>query len=349
MSLSLTNIRNKIYPQMQEYDQMESGKIVPFAMLSGPMNFKSKNINTDRHGFRLTKFKGSYISIDNIDEYENINILVGGSTVFGVGATSDDTTITSLLSQKTNEPWFNLGIRGGVSLTEYIHLIRFIYKAKNIKNIVFFSGINDIYINILTDFKNDFDNRFENEKIKYSCKREFIANLFSKLYFVDKSKIIQKSLKGMFLYPFIKKEEQVKEKKLTDIEQIETLFENFKRNFLLYSALSKELDTKVAYILQPFSDWTCKEFTKDELDVFQYLEELQKDSKWASHKSKLSKKLYTEISIFLEKELNKYDINYIDSHDKYNVEKTVFVDAVHINDDGNEIASDIILNSIKDN
>ncbi|WP_415397873.1 hypothetical protein [Sulfurimonas sp. CS5] len=343
----MTNVRNDIFPQMREYDQMESGKIVPFAMLSGPISYKSENIHTDRHGFRVSKFKNNYISMDDISKFDDINIIIGGSTVFGVGSTSNDTTISSILSQKTNEPWFNLGIRGGVSFTEYIHLIRFIYKAKNVKQIVFFSGINDIYINMLTEYKNDFDNRFENNKVEYGCKRKLISTVLSKLYFIKQSDIEDLSLKDMILYPFIKKEE-VKEKKLTDNEQVEILFENFRRNFLLYSALSKQFDTKVTYILQPFSDWTDKEFTNDELEVFEYLEKLQKGSKWASHKSKLSKELYYRVSTFMSEELNNLNIKFIDSHNEFNTKETIFVDAVHINDIGNQIASEIIFNSIKD-
>ncbi len=345
----MTNIRYDIFPQMREYDKMESGKIVPFAMLSGPISYKSENIHTDKHGFRYTKFNDSYICIEDIGEFDNINIIIGGSTVFGVGATSNDTTISSILSKRTDEPWFNLGIRGGVSFTEYIHLIRFVHKAKNIKNIVFFSGINDIYINMLTDFKNDFDNRFENDTIKYSCKRKFISSFLSKVYFTKQSNLIDLSLRNMLFHPFMKKNEKKVKILLSQNEQIGILFKNFKRNFLLYSALTKQLDTKVTYILQPFSDWTNKELSDDEIKVFEYLEKLQEGSKWASHKSKLNIDLYNQVTAFLTKESDRVNIEFIDSHDAYKIDKTIFVDAVHINDNGNEIASDIILNSIKDN
>jgi hypothetical protein len=331
---------------MQEYDQMESGIIVPFAMLSGPINYESKNIHTDEHGFRLTKFKDRYISINDIDKFDEINIVIGGSTVFGVGSTSDDTTIASVLSNKTNEPWFNLGVRGGISFTEYIHLIRFMHKAKNIRNIVFFSGINDIYTNMLVNTKSNFDSRFQDGIEKYTCKRKFISYILSKLYFIEQDDIIGLSLKQMLLYPFVKYENK-KDKLLTHEEQVDKIFDTFKRNFLLYAALVKQFNVKITYILQPFADWTEKNLSNDEKDVFQYLETLQDGTDWKATKNKLNKELYDKVKSFLSNELNDVNIDFIDSHSYYKIDKTLFVDTVHLNDTGYEVASHIILQNIK--
>lgn len=330
---------------MEFYDQMASGLNVPFAMLSGPQNFKSKYINTDKYGFRLTKFEEQYISIDDIDKFEEINILIGGSTVFGVGAMSDDSTITSYLSQATNDVWLNMGIRGGVSLTEYIHLIRFVFKAKKVKNIIFFSGINDIYINQLTDVKNNFDNLFNNVNLScHSCKRRFIASAFSKIYNIDEDDLIDKSLKEIIFYP--KYKNSFTKKVLTDEEKIDLTVENFKRNFFLYSALQKELNCNIVYILQPFTDWTTKRFTKEEELAFEELEKIQQTSKWASHRSKLSKDLYENLLKSFAEISHSTGIKFIDSHKYFDDEKTLFVDAVHLCDEGNRITSDLIQKEI---
>lgn len=340
MSLNLTK-RYQYFPQMEYYDQMASGVNVPFAMLSGPLNYKSKYINTDKNGFRFTKFNKKYISIDEIDKYDEVNILVGGSTVFGVGSSGDDTTISSYLSEKTGEVWLNFGIRGGVSLTEYIHLIRFLYKAKKIKNIVFFSGINDIYINQLTDQKNHFDNLFSDANLGcYSCKRRLISSIFSKIYNVNKDVLIDKSLKEIFFYP--KYEDHFLEKVLSEEEKFNLTVENFKRNFFLYSSLQKELNCNVVYILQPFTDWTNKKFTTEEEIVFEELEKLQQNSKWASHRSKLSKELYMNLLKSFDEISNSTGVRFIDSHKYFNKGNTLFVDAVHLCDEGNNVVSHLI-------
>jgi len=343
----LTNIRYKIFPQMREYDRMKSHmSIVPFAMLSGPICYKSKNIQTDDYGFRFTKFKDRYICINDIENFNKINFVIGGSTVFGVGSTSDNTTISSNLSKKTGEPWFNLGIRGGIALTEYIHLIRFIHKAKKIENIVFFSGMNDIYTNMLIDTRSNFDSSFQNGIEKYSCKRKFVSYILSKVYFINQQDIIRLPFKKMIMYPFV---EQTKNKKefLTNEEQINKMFDNFKRNFLLYASLAKQLDIKMTYILQPFVEWTEKKLSDDEISVFKYLETLQIGTEWKTTKNKLTKELYDRINSFLSNESNKVNINFIDSHSFYKTNETLFVDAVHLNDYGCEITSDFILNNIE--
>jgi lysophospholipase L1-like esterase len=326
---------------MEYYDKMASGVNVPFAMLSGPLNYKSKYINTDKNGFRFTKFNEQYISIDDINRFEEVNILVGGSTVFGVGSTSDDTTITSYLSQATGEVWLNMGIRGGVSLTEYIHLIRFIYKAKRVKNIIFFSGINDIYINQLTDKKNNFDNLFNSINSGcYSCKRRFISSIFSKIYNTNKNNLIDKSLKEIIFYP--KYKNHFSEKILTEDEKLNLTVENFKRNFFLYSALQKELNCNIVYIFQPFTDWTDKIFSKEEELVFEELEKLQQNSKWVSHRNKLSRELYNNLVKSFSEISNSTGVKFKDSHEYFNNEKTLFVDAVHLSDEGNKLVSNLI-------
>ncbi len=327
---------------MKNYDLMSPGINIPFAMLSGPQNYKSNHINTDKFGFRFTLYKDELISLDDIEKFDEINILVGGSTVFGVGATDDSTTISSYLSKKTGEVWLNLGIRGGVSLTEYIHLIRFIYKAKKVKSIVFFSGINDIYINQLKDIRSEIDNLFNDNIVSaYSCKRLMLTSIFSKLYNVSINELINKPLNEIIFYPKYKSQ-YILPVELNEKEKFEITIENFSRNFFLYAGLQKQLSCKVVYILQPFTDWTNKTFTYEEKVVFQELQEIQKKSKWATHREKLSLNLYNNIVDSLKKLAYENKIDFIDSHSYFTSNKSLFVDAVHLNDNGNEISSELI-------
>ena len=43
---STKNIRYDTFPQLIDYDSMDSGIFTPYAMLSGPKSYKSKKINT---------------------------------------------------------------------------------------------------------------------------------------------------------------------------------------------------------------------------------------------------------------------------------------------------------------
>ena len=160
---------------MKAYDEMPPGEVTPFAMLKGPSNFVSKEINTDQDGFRFSSFDGKEKSFCNFDTSEVLNIIIGGSTVFGVGSSSDEFTLSSMLMKNTGETWINLGVRGCVSLQEYMYLLKLIEKTQKIKRIIFLSGINDLYINTMEGEANFFDNRFE----FFNSKNDAIAKLNS--------------------------------------------------------------------------------------------------------------------------------------------------------------------------
>ena len=79
-----------IVPYMETYDRLIN-RWRPFVMHSNQPNYTSKVVNTDRHGFRLTHNKdGNVIEFDTKDP---VNIFIGGSTAFGVGATKDEMTL----------------------------------------------------------------------------------------------------------------------------------------------------------------------------------------------------------------------------------------------------------------
>ena len=72
--MSLTkNIRYNIFPQLIDYDQMGSGVYTPYAMLSGPISYKSDKINTDKFGFRDTVFNNIKYAQPDASEKEIFN------------------------------------------------------------------------------------------------------------------------------------------------------------------------------------------------------------------------------------------------------------------------------------
>ena len=64
-------------------------------------NFSSAVINTDKFGFRYTSNKSSKISpcSDSKIFDQNTSLIIGSSSAFGVGASSDQKTISSLLTK----------------------------------------------------------------------------------------------------------------------------------------------------------------------------------------------------------------------------------------------------------
>ena len=192
-SLSLTNPRYANFPCMAEYDRMPAGKYLSFAFQNGPSSYQSKIVVTDRSGFRNSSYFDSFINSESSEFDGGVNLIFGGSTVFGVGSSDDGQTIPSYLHRMTGEPWINFGMRGAVSLQEYMHVILNIAKYRKINSIVFFSGVNDAYVNFMNESDKGIDHRFEegsSSLIYYSPYRQILARTLGRITGVDPASIV---------------------------------------------------------------------------------------------------------------------------------------------------------------
>ena len=178
---------------MAEYDRMPAGKYLSFAFQNGPSSYQSKIVVTDRSGFRNSSYFDSFINSESSEFDGGVNLIFGGSTVFGVGSSDDGQTIPSYLHRMTGEPWINFGMRGAVSLQEYMHVILNIAKYRKINSIVFFSGVNDAYVNFMNESDKGIDHRFEegsSSLIYYSPYRQILARTLGRITGVDPASIV---------------------------------------------------------------------------------------------------------------------------------------------------------------
>tara|TARA_B100000427_G_C15517250_1_gene598745 strand:+ start:1400 stop:2455 length:1056 start_codon:yes stop_codon:yes gene_type:complete len=346
------NIRYLTFPQLIDYDSMGAGVFTPYAMLSGPISYKSKNINTDKFGFRSTISKKNIFNLADIEKYDEVNILLGGSTAFGVGSTSDSSTITSQLSKKTDSCWLNLGIRGCNSLTEYVQLIRFIHNAKNINNIIFFSGMNDLYLRLVHENIHNIDPGFGTKYSDISTYHPFkqsLAILLSSIYNIEPRDLINNSLYNMIFKPFMNNNKRKKNKKLDLDSKIKEYFKIYSRNFMLYKGLINSLSCNVVFLIQPLIFWTEKVISKEEKDVLEYLNKIQKDEYWNEVKNILtSKGIKDKIINNFFNISNKFGIKCYDTNRFFNkIDQTCFVDSIHLSDYGNKIISNELIKILK--
>ena len=327
----MNNIRSLYYPQMSSYKEMTPhGQKAPFAMLSGTPNFYNSVIQTDKYGFRLSSNHGGYINLEQSFSVPSINILLGGSTVFGVGSSSNDSTISSILFNEYSLNSVNLGIRGCVAMQEYIHLIRFINRWKSIKSIILFSGINDIYVNLLHTDVSLYDRFFEERRFEYdtlSLFRKFLLKLYSVsgprgLSFIKKLKGCKlHELPMLFSY---------KSKPVDINQQLNILNNMFDRMFALYGALSKQLNVVCYYFLQPYAPWTNKKLTEIEKKIFKSLDQHQKNNYWDKMQKILNDNhLHESIAQLLSSSAKKNGIQFYDTNTEFTSEESLFVDRVH--------------------
>ena len=115
------SFRYNLAPQMKIYDGI--GEIwKPYVMYLSKPNFRSNVVNLDQFGLRfngLDNEKKIEIEKNNsifnskiISKNKETAVLVGNSITFGVGATSDSSTVSSELSKLSNFHFFNLILSG---------------------------------------------------------------------------------------------------------------------------------------------------------------------------------------------------------------------------------------------
>ena len=333
------NDRYKVFPQMMDYDTMASGQFAPYSMLAGPYNFRSERVNTDGLGFRWTKSNEEISSVEKINEYSVVNIIVGGSTVFGVGSADDSTTISSKLENLTQQKWINFGVRGCNSIQEYIHLIQNLHKAKKINNLIFVSGINDLYLTLVNETNDKYDFGFGAKYSKISAYHPYhqsFAIFFSKIYGLDYNLLIKMSKRKM-IFPFNQKAND--DVKILDFsKRIDRMLMQYKRNFKLYKGLQSSFEIKnVCFIFQPIIYWSKKTYSKNENNVIKLLNKLQKDSPWIEFKEHLvNSDLRERLDYFFNDQATKSNISYFNSNYLFrNETEDCFVDSVHLTDFGN--------------
>lgn len=113
-----------------------------FALAPG---HRSETLNTDEEGFRLSA--SPHGPVDSVSWVADGGggLLLGSSVAFGLGATSDSTTLASHLAALTGERWLNLAVLAANSTQELIAAIPYLHAAKTV---VVFSGLGN-YIGLL--------------------------------------------------------------------------------------------------------------------------------------------------------------------------------------------------------
>ena len=127
-------------------------------------NISNKYVTIDQNGYRTTY--PLYYS-DEKDSLKKCILILGGSTTFGHGVSSDRNTFSSFIQSKLGEDYkvFNLGTPSWNSRQELVSVINFISrpisKKCNSIDTISISGSNDIYVTqeyLNTEFiKNEFD------------------------------------------------------------------------------------------------------------------------------------------------------------------------------------------------
>ena len=349
----MVNKKYSLVPQTKFYDSM-GANWKSFIMYTQHPNLRSKFCNTDKFGLRFNNSSNDFKQSDsifdvNLDQNQENAVVVGGSFVFGEGATKDQFTISSQLSKKTKFNFFNLGSRGHSGYQEIMSFLSHIDKLKNIKKIIIISGLNDL---VLSNFIKTNDEQvspiFGHDlfRSRMSEPTGWKAKIIKKTFGlfienVDWSRINYLNYKDEFL-------------KIINIKKKSNLKKNYnnylnvtiEKNLKIWSIISRGLNIPIYFILQPNSIWQEKILSKTEKEIFSFAEKEKNFKKLYEHinedKYKILKKKIESLSNQLK--INFCDLNLILKDKK--IKDTIWVDKIHKNDLGYEIVSNEIIKKL---
>lgn len=343
-------IRYEIAPQMRDYDNI--GHVwTPFLMFFHKPDYISSVLNTDSYGFRFSHSKSGQYGL--VNPIEKKALLVGGSYVFGVGATHDKYTLSSIMNNLTNYSWVNFGARSFTSTQELL-LFQFFHRKKdNIKKIVIVSGMNNLILHHMTNSLSEigtffFESQFNEKMNTVMSKKRKLAKTILYPIFKNNIDYAQTSLREMLKYIYNKpKQSKILPSSVFDIKN--NVLQILARDIFNWRLLSKALDIELHYVLQPFAHWIKKEKSIEEIELFNILDKQQPAF------AKLTQQSFGEdMHEWFSKELSKIciqnDISYLDLNQELSAmsldKEWLFVDRVHMTDKGNQMVAKILRDSL---
>jgi len=300
-----------------DFRQLEFGGLPLYQMLPN-QHFQTININS--HGLRGPEF--SAIKLENTYRI----FVVGGSSTFGTGTTSDSTTIPGFLQEKLDTKKFpkniqviNAGISALFSGTE-VRLIKEQILDFDPDLLIIYDGWNDIaknfdhYYDGINDTKN-----LDNPSLERNMFYEIGEMLFSSSKLVKviytNLDLLPMSFAGPAVYPF----EGVKIDKKSDI---------WATRWIEICELGTNKGFDVVIIIQPIvgsSDRTLSQFEKKQFE-------------WKENERRLP-----ALEIYANKleEINNHCAATADLRNIFDgIDEPLYLDSIHLGDYGNKIVSE---------
>ena len=318
--------RYELLPQMRQYDRA-SLNWVPYVMFTNSVNVRSKEYNTDEHGFRYTRHGDGWLDYQGFIEQPGAKAVVcGGSTAFGVGATSDEMGLPSLLNGQTDTTWFNLA---GRALNSTQELLLFTMFLPPVQRVLVFSGVNNLLTHLVSShFSLPFGAFFGDDGF-YNLKQ------------LSRGEMMVRMIPGRVRQLF--RRHGANGDALTPAAinaRIEESLQVTSRDFQVWRALRDSLGFKITYMVQPFATATKKTISPEEAELFDILD-AQQGPQWHSVYQHVGAR-YGSYALKVEEMCRENGIEFINGNDLLPDDGWLFCDRVHLTDDGNRAIANIL-------
>ncbi|HDS1679701.1 TPA: hypothetical protein QEM39_001193 [Pseudomonas putida] len=145
-SVTATHVPGLTSPLHQDYQRflLLGNRRAPHTLHVHESGYRSGTINNDALGLRYSHCAGKRFSAAERGGAPRINLLVGGSTAMGIGASSDEHTVASHLSMLTGEVWLSLAGCGLNASQELLMFLTHQHRFGEVGHVVLLSGLNTL-------------------------------------------------------------------------------------------------------------------------------------------------------------------------------------------------------------
>ena len=328
---------------MADYDQIgQKQHWVPYLMSFCQPDCKFPSVTTNNLGFRTTlDYEGRPVSNEILNSHQvsdrSCSIVIGGSTVFGVGATHDLHTIPSILNQITKGLWHNFGGRAFNSTQELILFL--LHLPRNLDRILLFSGANNIILASLTKSSPIYGAFFSQSRYESTMKNPSKNN-------IGVFRAVSQKLKNIRHRVMIRNTNRDLMGDNLD-EGYQNILTCFQRDLRAFKVLSSGLGVQLYFALQPIATWINKTLSPEEQKLFDILDELQA-KEWqvlSKNIGTVRDRYFNDVTkICAEENIPFYNLNLDPA---FRDATWLFVDRVHLTDRGNALAAEIIKREFK--
>jgi hypothetical protein len=322
--------RNLIVPQMRDYDELGMRQEwVPHLMYFHPRNVALKSVTTDEFGFRNTT--GAKPGAPTA-------LLVGGSSVFGIGATSDAMTIPSLLNTATKYNWLNFGGRAFNSTQEAI-LVHLSNTKKIEGPIVVMSGANNLTRSLMSgSFSKMFGAFFHQGLFESQMRSAAVGNRALARQLIA-------GLRERFVFGKKQHSQDASNPSHSKTASYDAMLTVFERDCEYFQMLAKQNSTSASFVMQPFAPWIQKSLTTQETELFKLLDQEAEGFSRVLSELAERKQQYTQD---LQAICARTGMKFVDLNTASELQKPewLFVDRVHLTDAGHLVVAKLLVRDL---
>ncbi|MFD7659916.1 SGNH/GDSL hydrolase family protein, partial [Actinosynnema sp. NPDC059797] len=297
-------------------------------------------LNTDAGGFRLGSGPDGPCSLLENHPGGEVSVLLGGSPAFGFGATSDERTITSVLSRGEGAAtWFNLGAPAYNSTQELVLFMLHRHQLPRVRDIIVFSGLNDLVVAGLPDARADYGQFF------------FSGEFFTQLGVPEAGNQLRQPkwalgrlAKRIGLSGGAAKEDGEPQAP-TPEERVDTAVAQCSRDLDRLLELAAPTGARVHFALQPTALWTGKRRTPEERALIDDADR-ERAAVWNLFRPILDRQVYERYRDRLAAVCAERSVSFFDTNPALSGDDWFFVDLVHLNDEGNRVVAEAMRDAL---